>query len=511
MQGPLHARLQPVRRRQQWLLAVRTAVTGLLLASAVTVLLGLGKGLLGWPVPLWVPPALLTGGVVAGAALALLRRSSWHAAALAVDNHYQLKDCTVTALAFLSHPPVTVFQEVVIADAIRRLGRIDPAEVVPLRLPRSVPAALGTVAVTLALLFWPGGTPEASAGPGEAVPGIVAEAENIEEDLKDIEQVARQEGDEKLLQLVQELRKKAEAMKQPGATLQEALAKISEIQSAIAGHAAELNTQLVDDKLKTLGEAMDPAASLEQAAQALQEGNYEKAARALENSGEPRFDEREAKAVEERMNRAAQEMRAAGLRRLSATTERMSAGIRGEKKEFRQGARELAKEVRQQERRKRINQLLAREQSRLGECKNRSQQAWQSWLDQQRNQANKQNQSQNQNKSGSENRTAGQGGTLAGNTVGKRTRLTPQSPEDKLPSQPGAGEAGDKERVGASPQGTGKARTAYREQYQKYRREVEAALESESIPLGQRQTIRRYFDLIHPSTMTEDRGGPRKE
>ena len=34
--------------------------------------------------------------------------------------------------------------------------------------------------------------------------------------------------------------------------------------------------------------------------------------------------------------------------------------------------------------------------------------------------------------------------------------------------------------------------------YQKYRKMTEAALNSEPIPLGHRQTIRRYFELIRP-------------
>jgi hypothetical protein len=48
------------------------------------------------------------------------------------------------------------------------------------------------------------------------------------------------------------------------------------------------------------------------------------------------------------------------------------------------------------------------------------------------------------------------------------------------------------------PEGRQTAARTYREQYQKYRRMTEAALNSEPIPLGHRQTIRRYFELIRP-------------
>ena len=44
-----------------------------------------------------------------------------------------------------------------------------------------------------------------------------------------------------------------------------------------------------------------------------------------------------------------------------------------------------------------------------------------------------------------------------------------------------------------SPEGRQLASASYRESYAKYRRKTEAALNSEPIPLGHRQTIRRYF------------------
>jgi hypothetical protein len=514
MQGPLHARLQPVLRRQQWLIVVKSAVTGLLVGSVAAALLGLGKGLFAAPAPGWALAGLIVAGPVFGTMLGRLRRPDWHGAARAVDEHYHLKDRTTTALAFVARPPLSVFQEVEIADALKQLGRIDPAEVVPLRLPRSFAAAVGVTAVALALLFWPGAAPDASAAAPEAVPGIVAEAENIAEDLDDLEKAAREAGDEKLLELVQELRKKVEAMKQPGVSLRDAMSTISEIQSAIGAHAAELNTQLVDEKLRDLGQAMDAAASLEKAAKALQDGDYEKAAKALENPGEPRFDGREAKAAGEKMNRISQDMRQAGLRRLGDATKRMAAGMRGEKKEYREGARELAKEVRQQERRKRINELLARENSRLNECKNRSQQSYLEWLKQQGKGGKKEDKdSKNESQDAGQEKpqqASGRGEKPGRDPRGNRTRLTPAREEDKLPSQPGAGEEGERTIDGNGPRGTGRAMRPTREQYQKYRREVEAALEREPIPIGQREAIRRYFDLIHASTLTEGGGGTRK-
>ena len=44
----------------------------------------------------------------------------------------------------------------------------------------------------------------------------------------------------------------------------------------------------------------------------------------------------------------------------------------------------------------------------------------------------------------------------------------------------------------------------YRQNADKYEAMSESVLESESIPLGHRQTIRRYFEMIRPSTGETD-------
>ena len=50
-----------------------------------------------------------------------------------------------------------------------------------------------------------------------------------------------------------------------------------------------------------------------------------------------------------------------------------------------------------------------------------------------------------------------------------------------------------------SPEGKQEAQREYRETYDKYQKTSEAVLDSEPIPLGHRQTIRRYFEAIRPT------------
>ena len=61
-------------------------------------------------------------------------------------------------------------------------------------------------------------------------------------------------------------------MKQPGVDVREALAKLSEMQSAIAAQQALYNVGLVDAQMKSLGEAMASTQALESAGNALAAG-----------------------------------------------------------------------------------------------------------------------------------------------------------------------------------------------------------------------------------------------
>src|SRR5262249_5217654 len=150
--------------------------------------------------------------------------------------------------------------------------------------------------------------------------------------------------------------------------------KISEMQAAIQAEVAQYSIALVDAQLKELGASLSTAGSLQEAGKALQAGKLDRAAEELDRQSEPPEDHKLARGVEEQVQRAARNMQAGKLERLAAATSKMASGVRGDKGQYRKGAGELAKEVRNHERRRRINQLLAFEQERLTECKNRCQQ-----------------------------------------------------------------------------------------------------------------------------------------
>jgi hypothetical protein len=91
----------------------------------------------------------------------------------------------------------------------------------------------------------------------------------------------------------------------------------------------------------------------------------------------------------------------------------------------------------------------------------------------------------------------------SGNTDGDRTKLDSARKREQVEGQ--MGEGASETETAHMPEGRQAAARAYQDQYKKYRRMTEAALNSEPIPLGHRQTIRRYFELIRPEGVDADR------
>jgi hypothetical protein len=486
MQGPVYAELAPVRRRQQCMFVFWAGSYGLLLGAVALLGLGLARRLAGWDVSIQQSIAFLLAGFAGGLLLGLLRRHNWLAAATAVDSHYQLKDRATTALAFLAKPVVTKFQELQIEDAARHLAGVQPSAVAPVRMPKVTVYAAAVLAVAIGLLVWPFGSAVSEASVPEPLPAVLAEAQRIEEDLKEFEEMARRDHNPELETLVQELREKVEELKQPGVDEREALAKLSEMQAAIAAQQAQYNVGLVDGQLQALGDAMSAVSSLDAAGKALQEAKFEKAANELDKLENPPVDRKEAKVAEEKMKQVAKGMGDVGLGQMSEAASEMAEGIKGGKGNFKKATRNLSAQVRRHGRLKRVNDALEAELARLKEGKCNCQ-------------SNSFAKGRRPEKSLDPSSTFGM--AISGNFRGEKTEMLANRNLQEITGTPGEGPS-DVETT-HSAEGRQQAGRTYREVYQKYRRMSEAVLDSEPIPLGHRQTIRRYFELIRPQGADE--------
>jgi hypothetical protein len=475
-------KLEPVRRRQLGLEVLRFTVMGLLAGSIVGVGIGVWRwqgaspaGIAGWT--LWAVAIALAGPVL-GAIVGLVRGRTARVAAAAVDQRYGLKDRALSAIDFIKRGQPTALHALQIADAEQHLDSLDPRQVAPFRMPAAMPYALGTLAVALGLLLWPrAGRVEAR--PAEPLEIVLATADLAEESVEDLQDAAKKENDPKLKELVQKLTEAIEEMKLPGVDTKEALAKLSEMQAAIATQQAQFNVGMVDAQMQALGEAMASTQALEGAGQALQKGQYDKAAEQLEKV-EPKFDRKETKTLKEKLAQAAKAMEDAGLTDMSAATTELLESLDDEATA--QGAcKKLGNLARSQGRRKRITDLLTLSTNKLSECKGN---------------CNKNSTAKLRLRKKSDKPSSNWTMAISGNTDGDKSKLDSAHQREQVKGQ--MGEGASETETTHMPEGRQAAVRSYREQYQKYRRMTEAALNSEPIPLGQRQTIRRYFELIRP-------------
>ncbi|RPI88986.1 MAG: hypothetical protein EHM42_03815 [Planctomycetaceae bacterium] len=491
MNSRLHSVLAPVRWRQ-WLKAISSdASWGLLAAAALTCLGALGRLAFDWNVSTAALWSLLAAGPAIGALVGAFRPQSLHKAAVAVDARYALKDRALSALSFQSKPAQPALASLQMADALAHLERVEAREVVSLRAPR--PAAWGGAGALIAvgLLLWPVNT-LVEAGPAAPLPEILAQAEIIAEDLRKFDDLLETNDesvltpDEDLTKLVEELRELVEELKQPGVDEREALAKLSEMQAALQAEQAKYNVAVVDAQMKSLGDAMMLAKATESAGKALVEAKYDKAAQQLEQMEEPELDRKESRTLEEKLKKVAQEAGEIGLGTLSEAASEMAEGAKGGKGAFSSGSKKLANQAKAQARRKTIKSLLASQCDRLSECKGN---------------CSKNSLVKGKKPAVSKSPSSNFGMSTSGNELAERTAMLGEQQLEQITGQMDEGES--EVETTHSLEGREQAQRGYKEVYEKYKKLSDSVLDNEPIPLGQRQMIRKYFELIRPHSDEE--------
>jgi hypothetical protein len=494
MREQIYAALKPVRTRQQMLFVFRCVVAGLTAAAVVGLALGVGRLVFG----LDLSPALRVGvlafGPLFGLLVGLAYRRGWHAAAAAVDEHCRLKDRAVTALAFAGRSDATELHTLQVADALDHLTRVEPKAVVPLKAPRAWPLAVAGAALAALVLGWPFARPQAEAGPApvpEQVAAVAAEQKErlaalekkLAETAADLEDEKAEENKKALKELFEKLLQKVEELNQPGTDEKEALAKLSEMQAEMQALANQLNVAALDGALASLGTALAASEAFEGAGKALQDGKLEKAARELEKIDQVKLTPKEAKALQEKLKQQAKKMGEAGQGSLGDAVAELADSLKGGKGKVGAATTKLARKVSNAVRRKRVNDLLTSEIEELKDSK----------CDCQRNGGAKLRMPQ---KSTSPSSTWGR--TASGNMDGDKSKLRSKRNELQVTGTPG-GEGDSDVETTATPEARQQASREYREKYQKFRKESEAVLDAEPIPLGHRQTVKKYFELIRPS------------
>ncbi len=134
--------------------AEHDALRGAFWSSLVAVLLLVGKAALG-PVAVAAGAALVAAGVLAGALYGALRRVGAVDAARLADRAFGLDDRVATALEWAERPDRTPLVDVLVADTIARVEKLEPRRIVRRVLPREARWLPAPVLAVLVLALAP--------------------------------------------------------------------------------------------------------------------------------------------------------------------------------------------------------------------------------------------------------------------------------------------------------------------------------------------------------------------
>jgi hypothetical protein len=491
--GELASKVRHVRHRQQIAWLWQSASWGLLAGGAVACALAILQRIQSDPFPwTWVAASSVLGLGV-GTLVPLIRFRSLHAAARDIDRACGLKDRMVTALDFQSRSrsgqTLSPVQELQLQDAEDHARSIDPIRVAPVKVPRSFVSAVAVNLCAAAILLVPVRSENLIATP--TINEVVnRQADKVQESLQELRAIQEEQKDPELEKLLQELQSVLQEMKEPGVDPKEAMAKLSEMESALM----DMQTQLKDPEslaqMEKVGEALALSPAMAQAGNALAKGEMDKAAEQLAKLEMPELDRQTEKAMLEKLEQAkSQPNKNDGASQkkpennIDKAAEQMCQGVsQGNRSKFSDGAKSLSSEAKKLSNKKKLSDLLKKQSQCLSECKS---------------ECEGECQSQSESKS---NKPGNKAGKSSGDkTPGDKTLQLAAKQQMKLKGQETGQGQSDIETEKSNPQEEESLR-AYREQVEKFESLSESALETESIPMGHRQTIRKYFESIRPSS-----------
>ncbi len=300
--------------------------------------------------------------------------------------------------------------------------------------------------------------------------------------LEELRELARDNKDdqEEIEELVRELEELVEALRDPLVDQREALAKLSTMQQSIAASMAAFNLQQVDSALQSIAGSIDMAEAMQQVAADLRAEEYDKAAEKLEQFDPNEMSNKEKRTVAGNLKKLSADLQKAKQGQLSEATQEMAEGLENkDASKCKSGACKLASLCRKQSLRKSACQCLGNQLNRLSMCKSQC-----------KNGCNGIAKSDSPSNSWGIGKTNKPLGDIATNIDSIRQQMDVTGIQGDGPSE---------REVLTSAEAQQMAARGYQDRYNEFRKQAEAVLESEPLPLGHRQTIRAYFESIRPA------------
>ena len=422
----------------------------------------------------------LAGALVGMIAGALVPTSPLHAVRL-IDHHYQLKDYALSAFEFSQNPdPIRVQQ---VADAELYLRHVRANDCVAIQPSRSLLySAGGCVALALGMIgFAAFNRNEATAAPMAALASSQAD-ELRSSMLEEIQQLQKEADQPELEELTEKLEELLDELENESIDERDMLAKLSEMEQAIAQAQEAMKLETSEAQMKGLAEAIQPSETMKQAAAAMEQGDYEKASEKLEAIDPNAISDKERRAVADNLKKFMAKLDAGQKGQLSGAAAELQEGLeKSNPSKCKDGLCKLAGECKKQGNLKKIGECMACQLNRLGQCKG---------------ECRGQCQGNKLAKSNQPSQKAGKGSTGNPND-GPATTLQSSRTEQQLTGVQGDGPS--ESEVIEAPEGEQDAVRQYAKRYQQFRSQAEAVLDSEPLPLGHRETVRQYFENIRPA------------
>jgi hypothetical protein len=465
------------RRQRQWMWQcvswglVASGIVGCLIAVARMASEG------SFPI-LWIVGCVAVGPLV-GLVYSMTRPCRIQQAAVAIDQSCGLKDRVGTAVDFINKKVDSPIHQLQIDDAEERVASIKPENVAPIVAPRSWAVGLSFAVLALVIGVFSGPTSEVVAA-AVANNVVASQALRVENSLEELKKFNEEDLDPEIKQLLKELAEKIDELKQAEVDPKEALAKLSEMEAALHEQQEKMNQQDLEATLQEIGKAISLDESLNAAGNAMAESKMDEAAEELEKLDMPKLDQKTEKAIKEKLEKAMQNASEGAQKQLKSAVTKMSEGMcSGDRSKFQEGAEGLAGECKKQGRRKKLSDLLRKQCQCLSECKGECECECKSVA--------------NSKKKGGNNWGLGS----SGNDPGDKTGMLKTGPQMQITGKESDSGDVDVETIKSNEQKQEAVRQ-YRQKSETYEQLTESVLSSEPIPLGHRQTIRRYFEMIRP-------------
>ena len=471
--------VEAVRQRQQRQWTWQCVSKGLVFGGLAGCVLAIARAMSDGNVPLLWIAAVVIAGPVLGWLWSVVQSCKTTAAATSIDQCCNLKDRIATALSFSQKKQSGILHQLQIEDANEKATSVDAVQVAPIKAPGTWLPGIGLamVAIIMGVVTTPIETVIAAPVVNST---ILNEASKAELALEELKEFNKEEVDEELEEIIKELSGTIADLKKPGVDPKEALAKFSEMEAALQQKQNQLETASTEQALREVGKAIALAQPMQAAGEALADGSFDKASDELQNLEMPELDRKTEKAVQAKLAEFGEKEGNAG-KNVREAIKKFSEGMRGGKRsKFRDGVEGLASESKKESRRKKLRNLLKTQCRCLGDCKSECECECDGTAD--------------SNKKGGNN----WGLAKSTNEPGDKTSKLKSGPQMDIKGQQGDSGESDVETIESAEQKQEAVRE-YSKQAKKYEQMSESVLAEEAIPLGHRQTIRRYFEMIRPS------------